>query len=120
MNQKIQLIEKEIEQQGQTVRIIEDLDKDYEKLTGIALLDNFGLNSELVSSSLGGSELFPKNFEALFLQSNVFVPPDMRFFTIQDREAKGNKLEIDFKDGGTAGAYPYTLRIYLRLDNEQR
>lgn len=119
MKKKIQLIEKEVPVSGATVRIIEDLNKDYDKLTGIALLDNFGLNSELVSSSLDGSELFPKNFEALFLQSNVFVPPDMRFFTIHDREAKGNKLEIDFKDGGTAGSYPYTLRIYLRLENDE-
>ena len=65
------------------------------------------------------SELFPKNFEAAFLQSNVFVAPDQRFFTLYNQKAQGKKLEIEFKDGGTAAAYPYTLRIYLRLENDK-
>ncbi len=119
MKQKIQLIEKEVRDKLELVRISEELDKDFEKFTGIAFLDSFGLNSILASSSVDGVELFPKNFEVLFLQSNVFVPADTRFFTIHSRKAGGKKIEIEFKDGGTAGSYPYTLKIYLRLENDK-
>ena len=114
---KIQLIEKEVLRSGDTVRVSEDLDRDYKHLTGISFLDNVGLNSLLFSSSLDGKELFPKNFEVAFLQSNVFVPPNERFFTLKNKEANGNKIELDYKDGGTAVSYPYMLRIYLQLEN---
>tara|TARA_B100001939_G_scaffold264329_1_gene231561 strand:+ start:178 stop:540 length:363 start_codon:yes stop_codon:yes gene_type:complete len=119
MFKKIQLIEKEVPAANATVRLTEELDNDYRYLTGIALLDNIGLKSVLGYSSIDGQELFPKNFEAAFLQSNVFVAPDQRFFTLYNQKAQGKKLEIEFKDGGTAAAYPYTLRIYLRLENDK-
>jgi len=120
MNKKIQLIEKKVEKPEQIVRISEDLDKDFDYLTGIAVLDNIGLNSRLLSSSLDGSELFPKNFEVRYLQSNLSVPPDYRLLTLFGREAKGRKVEFEYQDGGTAKSYPYTLFIYLRLEDEPR
>lgn len=120
MKQKIQLIEREIKDKFELVCIIEKLDYDFEKFTGIAFLDNLGLNCILASISVENIELFPKNFEVLFLQSNIFSPPESRFFTIHNCKAKGNKLKMEFKDGGTAGSYPYTLKIYLRLENINR
>ena len=116
--EKIQLIEQVVPVANASVRISEDLDKGYEKVTGISFLDTIGLNNILKDSSIDGKELFPKDFEVLFLQSNVFVPPDRRFFTVQDHVAKGTKFEMDFQDGGTAFSYPYTLKIYVRLENE--
>lgn len=120
MNQKIQLIEKQIPNAGATVRVSEELDKDFEHLTGIAVLDNIGLNSILLYSSIDGNELFPKNFEVSFFQSNLFVAPDERFLTLKEKKAKGNRLELDFQDGGTAPNYPYTLKIYLKLSNQEQ
>jgi len=119
MMQKIQLIEKEIPNANATVRINEELDKDYQNLTGIAVLDNIGLNNILLHSSIDGNELFPKNFEVSFFQSNLFVAPNERFLTLKEKTAKGNRLEMDFKDGGTAPNYPYTLKIYLKLNNKE-
>ena len=119
MKQKIQLIEKEIPNANAAVRITEELDKDYQYLTGIAVLDNIGLSSILLHSSIDGNELFPKNFEVSFFQSNLFVAPNERFLTLVEKTAKGNRLELDFQDGGTAPNYPYTLKIYLKLhDND--
>ena len=117
---KIQLIEKEIPVAGATVKINEELDRDYAEMTGIAFLDNIGLNCLLNSSSIDGEEVFPKNFEVAFLQSNVFVPPNERFFSLQDKKAGGNKIELEFKDGSTAASYPYTLKIYIRLEGEAK
>ena len=65
---KIQLIEKEIESANDLVRVSEDLDQGYEKVTGIAFLENIGTKHLLQSSSIDGKELFPKNFEVAFLQ----------------------------------------------------
>ena len=113
---KIQLIEKEVPAAGSTVRILDELDRDYRWLTGIAFLDNIGLNCLLVASVVDGTELFPRDFEVAFLQSNVFVPPNDRFFTLPPQKADGNRIEFEFKDGGTAPSYPYTLKIYLQLE----
>ncbi len=117
MQQKIQLLEKQVQDANQTVRISEELDRNYKKLTGIAILDTIGFNHTIISSSVEGKELFPKNFETAFLQTNVFVAPDDRFFTLHQQPAEGNKIELEFKDGGNTPSYPYTLKIYLRLED---
>jgi len=128
MKQKVQTIEKIVTAQGQVVKISEYLDKDYDKLTGIAFLDNIGTGNKLISSSLDSADLFPKNFEVLFLQTSSNVPPDKRFFTLHGKKAKGNKIEFEYQDGGTkdirmeqeiSGSYPYTLTIYLKLEDER-
>lgn len=115
---KIQVLEKQVAAAGEIVRLVEELDYRYAKLTGVALLDNVGVDCTLLTSNVDGAELFPDNFEVGFLQTNAFVPPDKRFFSIQPRDAKGKKINIDFKDGSSANGYPYVLRIYLRLSND--
>lgn len=119
MNQKIQLIEKEVAKPGETVRISEDLDKDYKHLTGIGILWTMGKRNILASSSVSGKDLFPKNFEVAFLQSNTYVAPNQRFYPLEEK-AEGNKIEMDYKDGGFSKNYPYTLKIYLKLENRKR
>jgi hypothetical protein len=117
MNKKnYQLIEKEVTKASELVRISEDLDRDYKKLTGIAVLWTMGKHHNLSSSSLSGKDLLPKNFELAFLQSNTYVPVNDRFFEL-DEVANGNKIELEIKDGGYGKKYPYTMKIYLRLEN---
>lgn len=113
---KIQLIEKTVTSANQLVRIAEELDRGFQKLSGIACLDNIGLDSSLTSSSVDGKELLPKNFEVMFFQTNEHVAPDTRFFSLEAK-ASGQRIEMEFQDGGTAPAYPYQLKIYLRLEN---
>ena len=118
MKQKIQLIEQEVSSARQLVQVSEELSSDYDYLTGIAILEHAGQNAVLVSSSVAGRELLPKNFETLFISSGLSVAPDQRFFTLDDQQAAGNRIDLTFQDGGTLREYPYTLRIYLRLENK--
>lgn len=113
---KIHLIQKEIKDKFEILLINEELDKDFDELTGIAFSNNFGVNCTIASSSVDNAELFPENFDALFLQSPINVPPEYRFFAIYSYKIKGSKLKMEFKDDGMAYEYPYMLRIYLRLE----
>lgn len=115
---KIQLIEKQITKSGELVRISETLDRDFKMLKGIAMLWTSGKGHLIKSSSIDGRELFPKNFEVAFIQSNTYVAPNDRFFNV-DQEANGYKLEMEIQDGGiSAVKFPYALKIYLLLANE--
>ncbi len=119
MREKIQILEKEIVSTFDIVRLTDELDKDYESLTGIAILENVPSDGILYTSFVDGKELFPKNFELLFLQSNKNVEPNKRFFNVHGFKGEGNRIEIEYKDAGTASTYPYTIRIYLKLENEK-
>ena len=114
MMKKIQLIEKEIAAAGSSVRISEELDRNYSKLEGVSFLNNNGTAHTLNGFSVDGREVVPKGFEVLFMQSSSNVSPNERFFPVNEKAA-GNKIEIDFQDGGDAPAYPYTLKMYLAL-----
>jgi hypothetical protein len=111
---KIQLIERVIGAAGDSIRISEELDRNYSSLNGISVLDNLGFAHSFESISVEGKEILPKGFEVLFLQSSSNVAPSERFFPLNEKAA-GGKIEIDFQDGGDAPAYPYTLKIYLAL-----
>lgn len=118
MKQKIQLIEKEVKISNEIVRISEELDKDFDKLVGIAILDTVGKGHLLRSFSVAGKEVLPKDFEVAFIQSDSFIAPNERFFKLNEI-AKGRTLEIEFSDSGAIGAvFPYNLKIYLLLENE--
>ena len=119
MKKGVQLIEKEVTTPGATVRISEELDNNFQYVDGIAALDNIGLNHVLEHSSIDGHELYPKGFEVSFFQSNLFVAPDKRYLSFDKRIANGNKINLEVKDGGTAPSYPYVMKIYLRLYNEE-
>lgn len=116
MKKKIQLIEAEINKVGDVVRISEELDQNYNHLVGIGVLSSMGTGSILSSSSVGGKELFPKNFEVEFIQTSSKVSPNNRFFKLEGVEAQGKKIEIDFQYNGEAQNYPIPLRIYLLLE----
>jgi len=117
MEMKIQTLEKTIETPNQVVKISEDLDQDFKRLTGIGILWTMGKKNRFLNSSLAGTELFPKNFPVAFLQSNTYVSPNDRFFELDDK-AEGDKIELEFKDGGQHAYYPYTLEIFLKLEDK--
>jgi len=118
MGVKIQTLEKTITTPNQVVKISEELDQDFERLTGIGILWTMGKKNRFLTSSLAGTELFPKNFPVAFLQSNTYVSPNDRFFKLNDK-ADGDKIELDYQDGGQHAYYPYTLEIFLRLENDK-
>ncbi len=120
MAQKYQILEAIVSEPNQSVRFSDYLDKDFKYLTGMAVVDFFTFQSSLEYSAIDGKELFPRGFELVFLQANNFVRPSDRFFGLEDVEAKGKKIELEFKDGGTSPLYPFTLKVYLRLENENR
>lgn len=114
MKTKIQLLEKTITEKGEEVRISEDFDTGYKKLKGVAVLSSIGAGHTFRSFTIAGAEIFPKNFEVEFLQSNNAVSPNERFFNV-DTQADGKKIEIEYTDSGKAVAYPYSLKIYMYL-----
>lgn len=114
---KIQLIETSVKDPGGLSSISADLDLSYKSLTGIAVLTGIGQGHSLSSSSVEGKELFPKNFELAFIQSGEHVAPKDRFFPLEKIPASGRKIQLEYKDAGTAPSYPYNLKIYLLLEN---
>lgn len=116
---KIQLMEKEVTSAGQTVRLSDDLDKDFKKLKGIAILSFKETKDIFRSCTLAGREVFPKGFEVAFLQSNGAVAPNDRFFKL-DEIADGKEFEMEFQDGSDPATVfeRYTLKIYLLLEND--
>ena len=120
MSQKYQILETEVNEAGQIIKFSDYLDKDFKYLTGIAVVDTYTYQATLEYSAIDGKELFPRGFEMLFLQANNFVNPTDRFFSLEDIEAKGKKIELEFKDGATSPIYPFTLKVYLRLENKNR
>ncbi|TSE10335.1 hypothetical protein [Aquimarina algiphila] len=117
MNTKIQLIETEVLQAGNQIRITDDLDIGYKHLMGVAILSSIGKGHVLRSFTLSGKELFPKNFEVEFLQSSNHVSPKERFFPLLEI-ADGKKIELEYIDSGTAETYPYTFKLYMLLADE--
>ncbi len=120
MKSKVQLIEHEVPDAGARVQISEDLDLRHEYLAGIAVPLHVGRGCILDSSTVEGNEILPSGFEVEFLQSELSVSPDCRFFTLPcpHPRAAGRKIKLDFRDGGNADGYPYTLRVYLLLETE--
>lgn len=119
MAQKYQIIQSVISEAGQTVKLFDHLDKDYDYLTGVSVVDLYGYKAELSHSSIDGKELFPRGFDVLFIQTNNFVNPSERFFGLEDIEAKGKRIDLEYKDGGGA-QYPYTIKLFLRLENKPK
>ncbi|WP_062053777.1 hypothetical protein [Aquimarina longa] len=117
MKTKIQLLETTVKAANEVIRLNENLDINYKKIGGIAILSSIGKGHLLRSFTIAGAEVFPKNFEVEFLQSSSHVTPNERFFSLSEI-ADGKKVEVEYIDSGNATAYPYSLKIYMLLTND--
>ncbi len=118
MKTKIQLLEKQVSKKSDVVSINEEFDYGYKYLRGVAILSSIGDGHTFRSFNISNTELFPKNFEVAFLQSNSSVTPNERFFKVYTI-ADGKKLELEFIDSGEAPIYPYKLKVYLLLTDDE-
>ncbi len=96
-----------------------EADKAYKKVTGIHLSssDTAALKDSVFTKlEIDSNEIFPEGFEVKMIRTGEEVPPDERFYTLNER-ADGSTISGNFKDAGNAVAYPYNVYIYLRLEN---
>lgn len=119
---KYQPITFSVPSSGAQVTVEADTDKLYEHCTGIFVSipdeDIGGMTSSTFSRmDLGGKELFPDGYEVKMLNTSRDVPPDERY-TVFDHPAKGARFKTKYTDSTFAGAYPYSVTIYLRLENK--
>lgn len=116
------------------------VDKQYPEVTGIFCsviakspggTDNVIENSVFNLFEIASDEVFPRGFEAklIAISRNKDIPPDDMFYSNRDKFKEivpfvGNAsvVNIRYKDGGmgAAGDYPYTLNVYMRLENPDK
>lgn len=95
-------------------------DKLYQRVTGITITasDATGLNnSTLTKFEIDRQEIYPQGFEAKLVSTGQEVNPNDKFDQDINERAEDSQVDITYRDGGAAGAYPYTVNIYLRLEN---
>lgn len=106
---------------NQVVTIEADTDKLYANLTGIF----FSIPDETVETStisrleIGGNEIFPDGYEIKMITATKDVAIDERYYKLNE-PAKGARLKTKYNDSGMSGAYPYTVILYLRLENDSQ
>lgn len=94
-----------------------ELDPNYEKLTGIYLIDKSLTNYPTMDFSHDGkTNLIASGFPVEFLIASKDISPDQRFKDL-DLIAQKKELKINIKDPG-GNAYPYTLNFVYRLENK--
>ena len=117
-NIKYQLIKIPIPQANETVKFNADTDKMYKRITGIhgSVPKEAAIEGSQLELKIADLEVFPEGFEFKLIATNLSVSPNKRFYEQVCEEAEGNKVEGRFIDGGNAPAYPYTAKLYLRLE----
>ena len=119
-NIKYQLIKIVVNQAGESVKYNADTDKMFKRITGIygSLPEDKAVPTSLIELKIADLEIFPEEFEFKLISTNLSVSPNNRFYDQVNEEAAGNKIEGKFKDGGKADNYPYTAKLYLRLEEK--
>ena len=117
-NIKYQLIKIVVPQANDSVKFDADTDKMYKRITGIhgSLPQDASILGSQIELKIADQEIFPEGFEFKLITTNLSVSPNKRFYDKIDEEAQGNKINGKFIDGGNAPAYPYTAKLYLRLE----
>lgn len=118
---KYQIIKLSIGSAGQEVAFNDvTTNKLYRKVTGIKISAPSANLSELVFSSpltINNEEIFPEDFELKNLTTGQEVAPDNTFYLLNE-EANNSTVTGKVKDNSAAqGFVPYSIRIYLRLEN---
>lgn len=116
---KYQLLKLSIITGAASYPINAESDKTYKRITGIhfSTSDTNALKDAVFTKfEIDNNEIFPDGYEVKMIQTGQEVPPDERFFPLDER-GEGSTIVGTFKDADNASAYPYNVYIYLRLEN---
>lgn len=104
---------------SQVVTVEADTDKLYSFCTGIffSTPETEVETSTLSRLEIGGKEIFPDGYEIKMITTSTDVPIDERYCELNE-PAKGARIKTKYNDAGLASAYPYTVILYLRLENK--
>ncbi len=107
---------------GQTVSCSNiTTDRNYKKVVGITARTNDpnamgGLT--IGKFEINGQEIYPSDLDVADLSSSDSVSPNERYDKDVDEPAEGSTVNISLIDGSLAGqAYPYTVKVTLKLNN---
>ncbi len=96
-----------------------ETDKAYKLVTGVhySSSDQVALkDTEFGKLEIDSNEIFGQGHEVKMITTGEDVPPDNRYYTLNER-AEGTTIAGSIIDAGNAAVYPYNARIYLRLEN---
>ncbi len=118
---KYQIIKIEVQTSGQIAKFYADTNKLYKHITGIffSVPNQNSLFGSTISLKIADEEIFPDDFEAKMITCSEDVTPNERFYKLKT-DAEGNIIEGRFTDGGvtTGVQFPYTAKLYLRLEDK--
>jgi hypothetical protein len=119
---KYQIIKINVPAPGNVVNINVNSDKLYKKITGMTITTPFtapSLNQSSLSLQVNDKEIFPDGFEIRLLTCDQAVAVNERFFHL-DEVADGSTIKGKFSDNNPSnGVFPYTVNIYLKLEEKQ-
>lgn len=96
-------------------------ERSYKKVKGIQATcsdKNAVEQGEFDKFEIASKEIYCKGYEVKLIFSGVDVAPNERFDKDVDEEAENSTVDITYRDMNVAGTvFPYTLIVYLRLEN---
>lgn len=117
-NVEYEKIEIAVNTSGENVAFTHTTEIDHTRIIGIAQVfsNDMALSNSRLKLSVDGEQIFPTGFECKLIYAGQEVPPDEKFLTYINREARQVKVEGTFTDGGSLEPFkPYTANIYLRM-----
>jgi len=118
---KYQIIKVTVPSAGASVNINTSSDKLYKKITGILITMPYMvpyMNMSTLSLQINDREIFPDDFEAKLISFDSTVATNERFYQL-DETADGSTIKGRYTDISNGFVdLPYTLHIYLRLEEK--
>ena len=118
---KYQIIKVTVPSAGASVKINTSSDKLYKKITGILITMPYMvpyMNMSTLSLQINDREIFPDDFEAKLISFDSTVATNERFYQL-DETADGSTIKGRYTDISNGFVdLPYTLHIYLRLEEK--
>lgn len=123
-NIKYQVINIVIPASGNTVSTSNaTTDKNFKTVTGIQATstDATAFNKGTFKKfEIGSQEIYPEDFDIKLISCGNEVDPNERYDREVSEPAEGSTVNITVVDGTTASAYPYTVKIVLKLEKPIR
>ena len=120
---KYQIIKIHVPDAGDKVKLSASTDKLYEKVTGIAASLPFegSLFGSTLELKIADKEIFPEEYEIKRLCTGQETGLNERFMDVEV-EAAGSTIELEYIDGGVTEevTFPYTVLLYLRLEEKRK